>query len=113
MKRQRRAFELIEIAIVILIIAILVAIAVPNFIRAREEARARNCISNLRMIEVEKESWCLKTGCKDGAVPPSVEELFKGKEIPICSSEGHYDTGVIGEKATCSLGMGPAVPHVQ
>ena len=47
---SKRAFTLIEIMIVVLIIGILLGIAVPNFVRARETARAKSCVANLKAI---------------------------------------------------------------
>ncbi|WP_395139763.1 type II secretion system protein, partial [Armatimonas sp.] len=67
MKSLRRAFTLVEIMIVVLIIGILVAIAVPNFIRARESARARACVGNLRQIDSAKEQYAMDNRLAQGA----------------------------------------------
>ncbi|MCL6624082.1 MAG: prepilin-type N-terminal cleavage/methylation domain-containing protein, partial [Fimbriimonadales bacterium] len=55
--RRRKGFTLVEIMIVVLIIGILLAIAIPNFMRARETSRTKSCISNLRQIDAAKEQW--------------------------------------------------------
>lgn len=55
-------FTLVEIMIVVAIIGMLAAIAVPNFIRAREKARQATCISNLRQIHGAVATWALETG---------------------------------------------------
>jgi prepilin-type N-terminal cleavage/methylation domain-containing protein len=44
-------FTMIEVMVVVLVIAVLLAIAVPNFARAREQGRARSCSGNLRHME--------------------------------------------------------------
>jgi len=49
--RKERGFTLIELMVVVLIIAILVAIAVPVFNVARESAQKRTCQANLRTID--------------------------------------------------------------
>jgi prepilin-type N-terminal cleavage/methylation domain-containing protein len=61
--RSRRGatagFALVEMLIVVLLIGVLLGVAVPNFTRAREEARQKSCVSNLRMIDTAKAMWAL------------------------------------------------------
>ena len=45
------------------------AIAIPNFIKARETAQRNACINNLRQIDAAKQQWALENGKKDGDVP--------------------------------------------
>lgn len=56
---KRSAFTLVEIMIVVLIIGILLAIAVPNFLQARESSRAKSCINNLKIIDTGKQQWLM------------------------------------------------------
>jgi prepilin-type N-terminal cleavage/methylation domain-containing protein len=119
MKSIRRAFTLVEIMIVVLIIGILVAIAVPNFIRARESARARACVANLRQIDSAKEQYAMDNRLAQGASMPALSALcgagtttyIKGGS-PACPSSGTYTVGNLGTDPTCSVGTGAAVPHV-
>ena len=51
MKRMLKGFTLVEIMIVVAIIAILAAVAIPNFVRYRKTAQMNACISNLKQIQ--------------------------------------------------------------
>jgi len=57
MKRRKKGFTLIELMIVIAIIAILAAVLVPNFMRAREASRLTACKSNLKNISTAVETY--------------------------------------------------------
>src|SRR5579875_928487 len=55
----RGGFTLVEIMIVVLIIGILLAIAIPNFVKARETSRARACVANLKEIDSAKQQYMM------------------------------------------------------
>jgi prepilin-type N-terminal cleavage/methylation domain-containing protein len=64
--RRNKGFTLVEIMIVVLIIGILMAIAVPNFIKARSNSRLQTVIANLKQIDSAKEQWAMESGAKSG-----------------------------------------------
>jgi type II secretory pathway pseudopilin PulG len=55
--------------IVVAIIGLLAAIAIPNFIRSRSTSQQNACINNLRMIDAAKQQWALETGQAANATP--------------------------------------------
>jgi prepilin-type N-terminal cleavage/methylation domain-containing protein len=57
MKKRKKGFTLIELMIVIAIIAILAAVLVPNFMRAREASRLTACKSNLKSLSTSMETY--------------------------------------------------------
>ena len=56
---KQTGFTLVEIMIVVLIIGILLAIAIPNFVAARESSRAKACIGNLKQIDSATQQYCM------------------------------------------------------
>ena len=100
--KRNRAFTLVEIMIVVLIIGILLAIAVPNFIRARESSRTKTCIANLKQIDAAKEQWAMENKAKDGdACGNLVPDYLKA--MPSCPAGGTYTIGNVGTNPTCSI----------
>ena len=114
-RRTRRAFTLVEIMIVVLIIGILLAIAIPNFLHARQKSQAKACSANLKQIDAGKQQWAVdnKKGATDS---PAVTDLTPTyvKSTPSCPSGGAYTYGAVSTDPTCSYSSTDtdhALPH--
>ncbi|MBI1334296.1 MAG: prepilin-type N-terminal cleavage/methylation domain-containing protein [Armatimonadetes bacterium] len=109
---RNRAFTLVEIMIVVLIIGILMAIAVPNFVKARESSRKNSCIANLKQIDSAKEQWAMDNK-KDAGASVAMTDLVGAtlylKANPSCPSGGTYTVDNIGTNPSCSV-SGHALP---
>jgi prepilin-type N-terminal cleavage/methylation domain-containing protein len=111
-KPSRRAgFTLVEIMIVVAIIGLLAAIAIPNFIRARATSQCNACINNLRQIDAGINEWALENGKSNGATvtnPQTVSGYIKLNSqgsVPGCPAGGTYTTSTVGAtpQIKCSL----------
>jgi prepilin-type N-terminal cleavage/methylation domain-containing protein len=64
--KKHAGFTLVEIMIVVAIIALLAAIAVPGFLRARKRSQASKILNDLRMIDAAVDQYAIETGKKSG-----------------------------------------------
>ena len=102
----RRAFTLVEIMIVVAIIGLLAAVAIPNLVKARKQAQKAACIANLKTIEGAKGVWALENRKTDNDVPTDADLFGADKTIrdkPLCPAGGTYDVRSVAEKPTCSV----------
>jgi prepilin-type N-terminal cleavage/methylation domain-containing protein len=110
---RKAGFTLVEIMIVVAIIGLLAAIAIPNFVKARTTAQRNACINNLRQIDGAKEQWALETKKKTGDACTSADILdyIKGKTFPTCPSTGDYTVNAIDTPPTCP-NSGDPLKHI-
>jgi prepilin-type N-terminal cleavage/methylation domain-containing protein len=106
--RRRRAFTMVEIMIVVLIIAIICEIAIPNFIIARNTSWANACVENLREIEAAKEEWAMVKRQGPTASPGSTDLVGTAttgfmKSFPACPAGGTYTIGNMQTRPACSV----------
>jgi len=113
-------FTLVEIMIVIAIIGLLCAIAIPNYLRARANSQASACINNLRQIAAAVDEFALEKGKTTGYVvtyPDDITAYIKlnsANSIPACPAGGSYLVQTVGSvpQVMCSLGNTVTPPHV-
>ncbi len=70
LNKNRGGFTLVEIMIVVAIIALLAAIAVPNFLRARKRSQATRILEDLRMIDSAIDQYAIENNKAGGVTVP-------------------------------------------
>jgi len=114
--RKSQGFTLVEIMIVVAIIGLLAAIAIPNFVKARTTAQTNACIANLKQIQGAIEQWALENKKAAGSAVATTDisgdatKHIKGvinTDIK-CPSGGTYATTTVDANPTCTTGT----PHI-
>ena len=102
---RRAGFTLIEIMIVVAIIALLAAVAIPSFVEARRTAQKRACIKNLHQMEGAKEQWILENKKSAGTAVDisAVSAYLKGGTTPVCPAGGTYSYNVVNTDPACTI----------
>ena len=103
-QKSSRGFTLVEIMIVVAILGLLIAIAIPNFVKTRTNAQKQICIENLSQIESAKQLWGLEAGKTDGDdVQKSdlIGPTLYIKDEPKCPGGGAYTYNPVGTTAEC------------
>ena len=107
-RMKNHGFTMLEIMIIVGVIGVLAAIAVPNFMKARVRTQSVQCSNNIRQFEAAKAQYSLESGLKNGdsIEPASALDgyLVNLKVSTICPAGGTYrNIAVIGTPTTCSF----------
>ena len=115
---QKSGFTLVEIMIVVAIIGLLAAIAIPNFVKARTTSQMNACINNLRQIDGAKQQWALETKQQSTASPADTSVgAYLGRAGTtagiVCPSggsgatfAGSYTVGIVSTAPLCQIVTG-------
>jgi prepilin-type N-terminal cleavage/methylation domain-containing protein len=112
-KSRKSGFTLIEIMIVVAIIGLLAAIAIPNFVHARTQSQQNACINNLRQIDGAKQAWALENKQLITATPSGSQlQPYMGRgsngSLPTCPLDSTGGTGTFATSYTPNpLSTGP------
>ena len=102
---KKSGFTLVEIMIVVAIIGLLAAIAIPSFMKARTTSQQNACIENLRQVEGGKEQWAMTANKAQGDAfeTTQVAAYIKGNVFPKCPASGTYSYNAVGADCTCTI----------
>lgn len=102
--RRNKGFTLVEIMIVILIIALLLAIAAPQWYTIRTRAQTQSCHENQDKIDRAKEIW-IQTAGQPGSAEPAWADLAPDhlKAQPTCPGGGEYTIGDGTTPVVCNV----------
>ena len=92
--------------IVVAIIGLLAAVAIPNLVKARKSAQKAACVSNLKNIDGAKGVWALEMRKGDADIPTDADIFGADRGIadkPECPGGGTYSLNAVSQRATCTV----------
>lgn len=91
--------------IVVAIIGLLSSMAIPSFVRARQNSREKICVNNLRQLDGAKDQAAIENNIGSGGDVSSVVELYLKAGIPVCPvGDTAYELNLVGTIPQCKSG---------
>jgi prepilin-type N-terminal cleavage/methylation domain-containing protein len=106
MKKGQSGFTIIEIMIVVVIIGLLAAIAIPSFRHAITTTQRQACALNRKNIDGAKLQWAVENHRPPTAIPADADLFGENAYIehkPDCPAGGAYSLNAVREKCKCSV----------
>ena len=106
MKGTDSAFTLLEIMIVVTLIGVLAAVAIPSFTHSMAKTQARACIANLKSIDMAKAQWMVDATKPSDEIPSDTDLFGEDRPLrdkPTCPSGGTYDLRRASDRPVCSV----------
>ena len=112
LNKKHAGFTLVEIMIVVAIIALLAAIAVPGFLRARKRSQASKILNDLRMIDSAVDQYAIETGKKTGDTVNTTDWTNYVKKNSLLFNNGNSVLGsAYGPQTVDTLPVVPAADY--
>ena len=115
-RSNQAAFTLVEIMIVVAIIGLLAALAIPGFVKARKQSQGRRILNDARQMDAAIDQWALETGQVDGATVSStaaatyLKSAWKSNDLlgnPFAiGTVGTNQVGIASTSKTALAGVG-------
>lgn len=112
---KKQGFTLVEIMIVVAIIGLLAAIAIPSFQRSRATTRMNTCVNNLRLIDAATEQWGMASGAEDTDAPGMTDltDYIRGGTVTCPEKPDSYTPSALNQgNPVCDFtrdsGVGPS-----
>lgn len=94
----------IGVAMAIFVVPLMMAVAIPNFVKGRQMAIKSVCVHNLQTIEEAKQKWALENKKQPTDVPTANDLApYLPNGMPECPASGVYSINALNTQATCSV----------
>lgn len=104
MKKNQKGFTLVEVLLVVVILGILAAVALPRFLTTRVESQLRTCQANLSAMNAGIEEYHFM----NGGFPADLDAITSDTDrfpdgAPVCPAEGNYSLNTTTNRAQCDV----------